>query len=429
MTENMNEYPYYRRNFVAVLADYTFFALAMAFVSPSTILPSFVRQLTASPLLIGLNGTLQTAAWLLPQLIAARYLRGKAYKKPYLLIPAAIGRPFFLLFALALFFGLQRQVALTLTVVFIGMALFWTTDALAAVAWFDIVGQVFPSKRRGRLFGLAQVLSGVMAVGGGFVTSYVLGDDGPPFPHNYAILFLAAAMFLGGSWFATLNIKEVAASPESGDTPPQTAFVRGLARIWRRDRNFRLFIVVRLLVGLSGLALPFYVIFATDGLGLGEGVVGLYTSAQVIGNMVGGVLLGTLHERRGGRRAIQAGVASGALAPLWALVLPLWLPDGHPWLAYGYGLAFVALGMFQSTFMQGFFNYLLDMTTAEERATYIALSNTIQGAVLWPVALVGGLILDLTANSYVTLFAITAGAVGLGLFCSLWLAEPRQRAR
>ncbi len=424
--EGQRIYPHYRRNFGAFLADYSFFGLAMAFVNPNTVLPSFVRQLTDSPLLVGLNGTIQTAGWLFPQLIAANYLRGKAKKKKYLLIPAAIGRPTFLALALAMILGATRHGSVMLTMFFCGMALLWATDALAAVAWFDMLSKAIPARRRGRLFGSGQVISGALTVVAGFAINYILGDAGPAFPYNYAILFVATGVLLGFSWLATAAIKEPAGALKTDDVQPQIPFLRQLAHIWKQNRNFRLYIAVRLLTGLSGLAIPFYIIFATDRLELGQGVVGSFTSAQVIGSMAGGVILGALYEKHGGRRVIQAGVGAGALVPLLALLLPLWMPTGHPWLAYGYSLVFVALGVLQSNFTQGFFNYLLDLAPADECATYIALSNTLNGVVLWPVALVGGFILKVTGNSYPTLFAITAVGVGLGLLCTAWLAEPRR---
>ena len=170
-------YPHYRRNFGAVLADYTLFGVAIAFASPNTILPAFVRQLTDSPFLIGLNSTIQTAAWLFPQLVAANYLGGKAQKKRYILIPAAIGRPAFFVLVLALLLGAARYPALILSLLFVGMALFWATDALAAVAWFDVVAKSFPSKRRGRLFGLGQVLSGLLTVGAGLSGDAKINHD------------------------------------------------------------------------------------------------------------------------------------------------------------------------------------------------------------------------------------------------------------
>jgi len=418
-------YPHYRRNFGAVLADYTLFGVAIAFASPNTILPAFVRQLTDSPFLIGLNSTIQTAAWLFPQLVAANYLGGKAQKKRYILIPAAIGRPAFFVLVLALLLGAARYPALILSLLFVGMALFWATDALAAVAWFDVVAKSFPSKRRGRLFGLGQVLSGLLTVGAGFIINYILGRKGPAFPHNYALLFLAAGALLALSWLATALLKEPRGNVKADDAQPETPFLQRLTRIWRKDRAFRRFITVRLLIGSSGLAIPFYVIFATDRLGLGEGMIGSFTSAQVIGGMIGGVLLGALYERHGGRRTIQVGVSAGALTPLLALILPLWLPPGHPWLSYGYAAVFVALGIYQSAFMQGFFNYLMDMASDDERATYIALSNTINGIVLWPVSLIGGAILKFTGNAYPILFAVTMAGMSLGLFYTTRLADTR----
>lgn len=407
------------------MADYVCFSMGLAFISQNTVIPAFMRQLTDSPLLIGLNGTIQTVGWLLPQIVAANYLSGKTQKKPYLLVPSAIGRPVFFLLAVALVLGIaQQHPGLMLAIVLLGLALFRITDALAAVAWFDILGNVFPPKRRGRLFGLGQVLSGVLTVGAGFAINYVLGSAGPPFPYNYALLFLVAGLLFGLAWIAEALIKEPQQVAPADDGPRQT-FLRRLTHIWQSDRDFRLFIVVRLLAGLSNLAIPFYVIFATDQLGLGEGTVGSFTSAQVIGSMAGAVILGTLYERRGGKRTIQVGVGAGALAPLWALMLPFLLPAEHPWLVYGYSLVFVALGVVQSNFMQGFFNYLLDLASADERATYVALSNAINGVVLSPTAFIGGIILKITNNSYPTLFFVTAIGVGTGLLCTTRMAERR----
>ena len=418
-------YPHHRRNFAAFLTDYIFFALAMAFVGTTTVLPAFVRQLTDSPLLIGLNSTVQTAGWLFPQLVAANYLGGKTQKKRYILIPAAIGRPVFLVLALVLVLGAARYPTLMLTLVFAGSALFWVCDALASVPWFDVLGKSVPARQRGRLFGLAQVISGLLTVGAGGVISYVLGDAGPPFPQNYAILFLIAGILYGISWFAIVAIREPVEGDGTDDAQSKAPFLSKLAHIWKQDRRFRTYIVVRLLAGLSGLAFPFYVIFATDQLGLGQGVVGSFTSAQVLGSVTGGALLGFLYERQGGRRTIQVGLSAGLFAPLWALALPTLMPAGHAWTVYGYSLVFVALGLLQSNFMQGFFNYLLDLSPDSERATYIALSNTVNGIVLWPTALIGGAILKATGNSYPVLFAITAVGVGLGLLCTTRLAEPR----
>ncbi|MEE8162724.1 MAG: hypothetical protein V3T92_01710, partial [Anaerolineae bacterium] len=110
---------HYRRNFVCFVLDYVFFGTGMAFVSQTTVLPSFISQLTDSAPLIGLASTIMTGAWLLPQLIAASYLADKERKKPYLMLPAALGRPVFWLLAGVLFLAGDRAPTLILGVLFV----------------------------------------------------------------------------------------------------------------------------------------------------------------------------------------------------------------------------------------------------------------------------------------------------------------------
>ncbi len=67
----------YRRNFWCLALDFGFFGLGMAFLGPTTVLPGFLTALGASSAVIGFISTLQRAGWLLPQLLAARYLADK----------------------------------------------------------------------------------------------------------------------------------------------------------------------------------------------------------------------------------------------------------------------------------------------------------------------------------------------------------------
>jgi len=90
---------------------------------------------------------------------------------------------------------------------------------------------------------------------------------------------------------------------------------------------------------------------------------------------------------------------------------------------YIYSLIFFAIGALNSAYMTGFINFVLELAPPEERATYIALTNTLCG-VLLVAPLLGGWLLQ--ATSYPVLFAVTAGGVVLGLVLSFRLEEPRQ---
>lgn len=161
MTESIEFHPDYRRNQVCLMVDFIAFGIAMAFISASTVLPSFVNQLTDSALLVGLISTLMSGSWLLPQLIAANYLSDKPRKKPYVLLPAVLGRPVWWLLAVMLLLVGDRAMALVLVGFFVSLVVFMGTDGLAALAWFDIFSKSIPPARRGRLVGTAQIISGI----------------------------------------------------------------------------------------------------------------------------------------------------------------------------------------------------------------------------------------------------------------------------
>jgi MFS family permease len=413
---------HYRRNFVCFALDYVFFGVGLAFVSQTTVLPSFISQLTNSAPLIGLASTVQTGAWLLPQLIAASYLADKDRKKPYILLPAALGRPVFWLLAGVLFLAGDPAPTLILGLFFASLAIFMGTDALASVAWFDVLSKAIPPTRRGRLIGTAQVLSGLLTVGAGAVVNALLGPQGPPFPHNYALLFFLAGMAFVASWLAISFLREPV-KPTQNERLPWSTFLPKLLTVLREDRAFSLVTALRLLTGLSGMAVPFYVIYATKELHFSAEAIGLFISSQVAGSILAGFVLGYLNERSGSKIVVQCSAILAIASPLLALLMR---PIGHlagASTVYVYSLIFLAIGALNSSYMSGFMNFVLELAPSEERATYIALTNTLCG-VLLVVPFLGGWLLQ--ATSYPVLYAVTAGSVAFALLLTFRLDEPRQ---
>jgi MFS family permease len=426
MTNTQHPTPnsHYRRNFACFMLDYVFFGVGMAFVSPTTVLPSFISQLTDSAPMIGMASTIQTGAWLLPQLIAASFLADKDRRKPYLLLSAALGRSIFWSLSGILFLIGNRAPALILGLFLVALTIFTGTDALAAVAWFDILSEAIPAARRGRLFGIGQVVSGLLAVGVGAVVNALLGPHGPPFPNNYALLFFLAGLGLLASWIAISFLHEPARSAQT-EKLSWNDFLPQLVAVLRENHAFSLVTALRLLMGLSGMASPFYVIYATDGLHLGAESVGLFLSSQVVGSILAGFAWGYLNERSGSKIVIQCSTILALASPLLALLIrPLDNLAGTS-AVYVYSLIFLAIGALNSSYMPGFINFVLELAPPEERATYIALTNTLCG-VLLVVPFLGGWLLQ--ATSYPVLYAVTAGGVAFALLLTFRLEEPRQNA-
>jgi len=406
--------PHYRWNFVAILVDYICFGVAFTFVSLSSVMPAFVGQLTASAPVIGLVSTIFRGGWLLPQLAAARLVSGKPRKKPYMLAGVS-GRITFGIITLALWAGLARYPTAMLILFFACLGLWAASDGVASLVWFDLFARAIPPRRRGRLIGVGQVISGLAGVGVGALVGLILNRR--PFPDNYMLLFLSAGVMLIPSSIALALVRE----PPPGDTGPQA---NGQARgDWLKplltDRTFRYLMLCRILVGMIDMAIPFYVGHAENVLHLPASIVGGFVVAQTLAGVIASAALGLVSERWGARHVARIGSAAAAAGPLFAMVAHL---AGGGWLVQAYPFVYVALGVVNSAWMLGFFNYMLEVAPEGMRPAYVGLGNTIMGALtLMPMA--GGWLLD--ATSYTTLFGATAALVALGFLLTLGL-KPAQ---
>jgi MFS family permease len=399
-----NHAPHYRRNFAAFMGDYIGFALALTFAGTTTVLPDFVSRLTDSKVLVGLLSSLTTGSWLLPQLVFANLLTNKRRKKPYVMLGAAIGRPLYLFYAAALLLGLHRRPALALLAFYAVQVLFFSTDALASVGWFDMLSKAVPERRRGRLIGSAQLISGILAIGAGALIAALLGSDGLPFPQNYAAILALAGVCL----LLSMTSLGLVVEPDEPVEEQQTAwrdYVPHLLNTLRQDRVFARLIVVRLLAGFESLASSFYILFATRELGLPSQTVGVFAIAQTAGRIIASVGLGALTERAGSHRVIQVATSIGLTAPLVGLALLLTGAQAGPTTTLVYAWVFAVIGIVINSSMLGYYNYVLELAPAGQRPTYIGLLNTISGVlIVLPTA--GGWLLRIT--SYDVLFALTA---------------------
>ncbi len=409
--------PHYRWNFAAFLVDYVCFGVAFAFINPNSVMPVFVRQLTTSAPVIGLVGTVFNGGWLLPQLAVARLINDKPRKKPYM-IAGLGGRTLLWVIALALWAGLAHHPTAMLILFFACLGLFTASDGVASVAWLDIMARAIPLKQRSRLMGIGQVISGLAGIGVGALVGLIL--DQRPFPDDYALLFTLAGVALIPSVIALILIRE----PPPENVSPGTndrAKDRWL-KLLVTHPAFRRLMVCRILVGMMGLAVPFYVVHAADVLHLPQSAVGGFVVAQTLAGVIASAVMGLVSERWGPQYVARIGSAAAVTGPLFALAVHL---AGGGWLAQGYPFVYVSLGVVNSAWMLGFFNYLLEIAPQGMRSAYVGLGNTTMG-VLTLVPMAGGWLLE--ATSYSTLFGVTAAAVAAGFLLTLGLKPPQRAA-
>ncbi|MCS7324503.1 MAG: PucC family protein [Anaerolineae bacterium] len=417
-----------RRNIFAFMTDIMAFMVGTYFVPSTTVLVGLASQLTEDKALIGAVGMTWAVSWFLPQLVAARVVRGKRYQKPYLIIPSLFGRNAFLLLALWLMITGAQPPLLTVWMLIGAVAAFNVCDALAGVAWFDMLSRALSPRIRARVVSVGQILGGVLGIGAGVAVERILAPEtGLPFPQNYALVFTCTWVFMVISLVAAMLIREIPMDPTEQQQAQHVAFLSSLRQALRGDKTFVRVLTLRLLTGIELMAASFYLVFAREVLQLGEGVTGQFNMALIVGGLAGIALFGWLADRFTALSVVRAAALMQAIAPATALLFVLLSAEAPRALALAsFFLIFALRGAIEHSLVLGVVSYLMDSAPQRHRAMYVGALNTVSGIVaLSP--LLGGLWLDSfiaagqRALGYGSMFAAVAALAFAGFGLSLKL--------
>ncbi len=405
---------HWKRNFAANFVDSMFFSLALAFVSTSTIVPLFLRQLGGSPLLVGLIPALVQTGQMLPPLFAAPYIAPLERKLPFLL-KATIGERLpWLLLAPACIIVAPRYPAGMLAITACLLAIFGLAGGICLPAWMDIVARVTPLRMRGKLFGWSGAVSGLLGVGGGLGAERVLTSFA--FPLNFAACFAAGGICLVVSFLGLTAIREPIAHERMAPTPVH-AFARQLLPLLHRDRDFSIFIVVRILGALSGMAVAFVAIQATEQRGLPASMAGRFTAAMLGAQVMTTPLFGMIADRRGYKSSMQFVLASQAMAMGLSLVAMTPL---------GFSIAFALVGAANGLLFSTTLNMVVEFAPPAERVTYLGLHGTMIAPATLLAPVIGGWLAEVGGFTLAFAVAAICGLLAL-VVLTYFVRNPRYR--
>ncbi len=407
----------YSRTFLLGVTNGVLFNLAEALIGGTTVLPMFISTLTASKVLIGLSGTMGNAGWLMPQLVVANLIQHLKRKKPIYIWAGVVRIICIWAIALMVAFLLGSRAGLFLVLFFILYSIYTLAAGVAGIPFMDIVAKTVPSTRRGTFFGARLFFGGIASVLAGLFVRNVLATRS--FPDNYTILFLTASAVITVAIISFCLTSE----PETISRETRMPFRRFLLKgpfLLRNVRSYRWMLIVRIMLGVWGMALPFYIIFARERLGFEVSSVGIFLSIQMVGMVLSNILWGALSNQVGNKIVIVLVSAVAVISPLVTL-----LSNVYPSLQgmLGFGIVFFFLGFTLSGIRLGYANYMLDVSPEAERPTYLGFMNTFIAPVLL-LSSVGGFVIERT--SYEVLFITVIGAGILALAFSVQLEEPRR---
>jgi MFS family permease len=384
------------------------------------VLTLFLTRLNLHHFWIGLLPAIASCGGLLPQLIVAGRVRGKKrvmhwYKW------SAVGRVSGLAgMALSACFVSAGEGA-ALVGLFFSFMLYSLCSGISGIPFVEVVGKIVPPHRKGTFYGMRQFGASVMSMLASGVVGAVMSERlGLVFPFNFAAMFGSAAV-VGAVVFALwTSVREP--DLEAANVPETGSIFRHGVQALRDNREYRLLTSMRLLGVLSGIANPFYVVYATKEMHVPVGAMALFLMLQTGVGLISGLVWTPIANKAPRRTLVLITAALQLAVPATALAAGLiaWLvPAG--WEAYAVAPVFIVGSM--STSAGAMFNdtVLLSIAPPGERPTYFGLLNTMAGVACLALPL-GGLLTE--SFGYSPLFAISAVMAILSLAAGTRIGKP-----
>lgn len=394
-----------RFNFTVGMFDGGFFGFGIGFASFAAIIPLFVSHLTNSALLIGLVPAIHNVCWQLPQLLAAGWTsRAKRYKPLVLWMTIHERVPYLGLAIIALYVPFTtKQTALML----IFLMLIWQGlgSGLVANPWINMVTKVIPQELHGTFFGTQSAAYNGMGGLSAIVAGLIL--DKMAMPYNYSLCFALTFASLCISYIFASMTREPDSLPKEGNHP--NAFLNKSLEILKRDKNFQIFLGIRMLSQFAAMGFAFYVIYAVRQFGMSDAAAGIMVAILLMGQVIFSPLMGRWGDRWSHRGMMSLGAFGAALSALIA-----WRATSANWFYAVFfleAIATVAIWTIPNALSVSF------AKNVEERPLYIGLSNTLCAPVTILAPVIGGWLAD--AASFSATFVISA-ICGLLMTGALW---------
>lgn len=361
------------KNFFISLGSYFCTKVGDEIASASLVLPWLLGAVGAPALLTGFLVPIREAGALLPQLIFAGFIRPFPVRK-WFWIGGSIGQAicvFGMLVAGLYLQGTAGGLAIIILLTFFSLA-----RGISSVASKDVLGKTVSKRRRGTMMGYASALAGIAAAGIGLYFSLRSSNQ---LEQRAVFILLGGAALL---WLLAALLYSFLAEVPGATEGGGNAIVEGLRsiRLLREDKPFRDFVVARALLLGVALSLPFYVALAREK--TGGDISGL--AQMLVASGLAGSLSAPIWGRMADRSSRQVMAMSAMMSGVLGVALFTLILAGSELVAWPgfYAVLFFVSGISHSGARLGRKTHLVDMATADKRAAYVAVSNTVIGVLI-----------------------------------------------
>ena len=364
------------RNYLLHIGSLTGTSIGDLLASPKLVLAWLLTHVGAPAFMLGLLVPIRESLSLLPQLFIAKRIREVPVRKWFWVI-GSIAQGFCVAgMAVAV---TSTEGALAGWLVLGLLVVFSLSRGVCSVASKDVLGKTIAKTKRGSVSGYASSVAGAVIVAVG-IAGMLPGtaDKGMGF---YVMLLSAA----GGLWIVSAALygllNEYRGATEGGGNAISEALEQ--LALLREDAELRNFIIVRTLLISTALVAPFYVSLMSEVSGEALSGLGALMIASGAASFVSAPVWGRLSDRSS--RLVMAAAAALA-AVTGGVTFAVATSTGDSVGLWWFPAAYFLLSVAHAGVRLGRKTHLVDIASADNRAAYVAVSNTIIGIML----LVGG---------------------------------------
>jgi MFS family permease len=357
--------------------DGTFYSSMVGF--GESFFSAFAVFLKATNTQLGLIGSLPQTVAAVSQL-ASNWLLGVIGSRKRIVVGASLLQAvMYVLVALVIFFGEFR-----LWILLAFICVYWVFGSILGPAWSSWMGDLVPERKRGDYFGRRNKMTGFVTFAtftlGGYLLQRHSGEDVNLYLGFVLLFFVAMVSRLASVYYLSRKYEPDFRIEKSA----QFSFIDFIREA--RFHNYGLFVIY---LGAMNFAVyisaPFFTPYMLNHLGFDYVTFTVITATALVVKFLAMPVWGRLSDRYGTKKVLTA---SGFLMPMVPI---LWIFSSDVW----YLVAIQAYSGFAwAGFEMASFNFILDSTTPEKRATCVAYYNVVTGLMIFAGAMLGRLVVN-----------------------------------
>ncbi|MGX1198658.1 MFS transporter [Parvibaculum sp. MBR-TMA-1.3b-4.2] len=400
------------RNYAANLAHGLLGQTGFRLINAPTFIPAYIFLLSGSEFVVGLALAAQWMGAAISATFGATLIEHRKRVLPVGFVIGAGMRLGVLGLALSGFFLPPHWALITAIAM---LCLFGLFNGMQAVIFNTLMAKVIPLRLRGRLTGFRNFSAGLTAAGVSYLGGkYFVGEN--MLGNGYATTFLLGFVLTATGLMMLLIVKE----PIPPSIRPRAKLgqrLRQIPAMLAEDRSLGFYYVAAALAALATMAVPFYIIYAGQRIGLSGTTLGILSTAFLIAQTTTNLAWGTVADRFGNRLVFMMAIG------IWAVSIFALMQVGTIWTV---AAVFAGLGAGQGGFMNSNMNIIVEFGAREDLPMRIAVLNTCTSVMMAMGPLCGGLIAHGVSFEALFWLAITvlAGSAATMFFL---VDEPRKR--